>query len=561
MAKKKEAKPIELTGVRTKEELAAALKERGIELTPELEQQIKLTAMRDLAIQDDGPQGFACFYELATGTPLPIHAKKEWVEPIFGEAKRRADTIVNPITKQPAQDNKVVVEAFRGSTKSTTMNLLTAFMIGKNPDRSNLIVRVSDDSAKESAEAVTDIIKNNPAWKAVFPYVVPDSEKGWGEKGYEVKRTDIDYSTWRAMNAMRQDPTLLGLSYDSDVLIGKHPTGMMLVDDIHNEKNTSSSRMLNYVMRILQGTIFQAITPTTWNIFIGTPWVENDALSYVISTGLYAHFKTPVLRLDPTSNIEFNGQKVRLTWPERFSIDKLNEELIINGTLQFARMYLLDLTMAKSRWFRYQGYPASQVKVDWQRVGGVDPAGVGNAQKIKEGKLDFFAMGYVAPLPGGGAVVTDGVLQRCTQAEAEVYMRQAQSIFPGFRMGVESDGKGEDFIAMITRNPGLRIIPVRSKKRSKQERYRMMQPWFENGIVKVSDAETPFLNELRRELENYPYVENDDALDAVFWALTLIPNVVNMPELYRFGEDGEVEYSQWRGKRRSPNPYLALVRR
>lgn len=57
-----------------------------------------------------------------------------------------------------------------------------------------------------------------------------------------------------------------------------------------------------------------------------------------------------------------------------------------------------------------------------------------------------------------------------------------------------------------------------------------MAPWMENGTVRISDAETPFLRELRNELDSYPNHAHDDALDAVYYALRVIPDVLVMPK-------------------------------
>jgi phage terminase large subunit-like protein len=55
-----------------------------------------------------------------------------------------------------------------------------------------------------------------------------------------------------------------------------------------------------------------------------------------------------------------------------------------------------------------------------------------------------------------------------------------------------------------------------------------MSPWFESGIVKISDADTPFLNALRKEMRQYPNSRTLDCMDAVYWALRMIPEVLKM---------------------------------
>ena len=183
--------------------------------------------------QEDSPDGFKAFYELVYGNVLPDHLY-EFVCDIYDSKKR---------------DRANLFFAFRGSWKTTTLTMLfTAFRIGHNPERANLVVQASDSSAKKSASAIAGIIEFNPGWKLVFPDVIPDKENAWGERGYEVKRTDISYPEWKKLNVTRKDPTLLGLGILSAELIGKHPDGVLILDDIHDEENTESEALKTKVI-------------------------------------------------------------------------------------------------------------------------------------------------------------------------------------------------------------------------------------------------------------------------------------------------------------------------
>ena len=461
----------------------------------------------------DDVVGFAAFYELVHGIEVPKHALR-WVEEVY-KAKEEGK-------------KGTVTEAFRGSTKTTTVTItFTAFRIGKDPERFNLLIQIGDDTASDNSEAIADIIENNTAFKLVFPNVVPDKKKGWGAGGYEVMRNDMEYEVWREMNSKRLTPSLLGVGYKSGEIIGKHPDGLLIVDDIHDENNTSSARELAKVLKILTGTIFPTMTKVTWGaLFIGTPWVENDALQYVASTGEFLHTKTPVYR-------ENGSDKREYTWEEVYDEKEIDSQRALAGTLEFARMFLLDLTAAHNKVFKYMGYPNSEVRFNWPMAGGVDYASNRDAAKSAQGKGDYFAMAYVAKLPGGGCVVVDGVLDRCTQGQAEAYVVRAQEIFHMWLIsGVESVGKGDDFIQTIMRNPGLRISPQHSGRMRKERRLEVeLAPWLENGTVRISDAETPFLRELRNELDSYPNNAHDDALDAVYYALRVIPDVLVMPQI------------------------------
>ena len=520
----------------------------------------------------DEPRGFDAFYELVHGKQMPRHAYCEWVIPMYWAAgKISSEEVVHLYSRMPEYEHIVeeieaqfldvgqvargiVIEAFRGSTKTTTVTVtFCAFRIGHEPHKSNLIIQVGDDSAAKNTQQIADIISNSPAWKEVFPHVVPDLDHGWGAGGYEVKvitdtvtGEEIDYSVWRSMNSKRIDPTLLGVGYKSRQLIGKHPSGLLVIDDIHDENNTSSRREQEKVRQILKGTIFPTMTPETWKVFIGTPWNENDTLHYVAATGEFLHVRTPVIRDE------------KLTWEEMFPQKEIDRRLRISGSREFARMYMLDLSFAKNRVFRFMTYPSSEIRFNLPLVGGVDFAGTMDEYTNKAGRNDYFAMAYTAKLPGGGAVVVDGVLEHCTQAEGEIYVKRAQEIFPMWIQSVvEGDGSGEGFIQTLKRNPGLRIVPMKTKGRGKGRRLEgEMAPWLENGTVRISDAETPFLNELRHELDTYPDCENDDALDALYWSLRAMPDVLVLRE-----DEEELPAPGAHKRKRQVSPFVGFGRK
>ena len=62
-------------------------------------------------------------------------------------------------------------------------------------------------------------------------------------------------------------------------------------------------------------------------------------------------------------------------------------------------------------------------------------------------------------------------------------------------------------------------------KGKKERLERQMGPWFENGTVRISDADTPFLNALRKEMDDYPH-GTMDCMDSVYWALRQMPDIL-----------------------------------
>ncbi len=504
---------------------------------PEEEQrQWEAYALLVLATTEDSPRSFAAFYKLIHGNTIPNHQKRQ-IESIY-EAK--------------AEDKGSLLFAWRGSWKTTTISVtFVAYRIGKEPHRANLVIQANDDSADKVTKQIADIISNHPVWKQIFPHVVPDEKRGWGAGGYEVMRGDLDYGQWRGLNSARKDPTFMGLGIRSKSLIGKHPDGVLLMDDIHDEENTISDRERNNVILKVTDTIMPFIVEDmalprgekmiTWTIAVGTPWTDDDAYYYLKSTGEFKFLSIPVMReihadvVEETPNVEYINHLdlvgwYVLTWPERFDVERICVWRNRTGKRGFARMFELDLKKSKETGLKYFTYPAQMIDANWAFGGGCDYASVKDRLSKNNKNRDFFALAYGAQIPTGGAVIMDGVVGHRTQAGAMAEIEKAQGMFPNWGYTVvEGDGKAEEFITVMGLKPHLRIIPMMTRGKGKQVRQeRQMAPWFEIGLIRISDADTPFLNMLRRAFDNYPD-GNDDVRDGVYWYCRSIPHVLQLP--------------------------------
>lgn len=496
-------------------------------------------------VKRDSPAAFQIFYEAVTNRLLPPHAQ-EWIKGIYAAR---------------ARGKPVLLEAFRGSTKTTTVTqLFTAYQIGLHPTRSNLLIQAGDDSANENTAYIADLIDHNPIWKLCFPNVVPDKAQGWGAKGYEVQDTSVDYGEFRRQR--QKDPTLLGLGYKSNEIIGKHPNGLLIVDDIVTEEAASSEIELRRVVKTFSSSILPTRAPNDpWFLVVGTPWNGSDVLAKAKETGEFVCLRTPIyVEAKPGKGVEYlpkTGQFVRITWPEMWTVEKIEKErrLDLTGGPEFDRMFLLVLGSGLKRQLAYMIFPSYAVGLNWPTAGGCDPIEE-PAPGARMHERHHFALAYVAKIPTGGAVVTGGVLEQCDINTGLGYIRQAQAIFPGW-LGcmVEGGGTNEGFVRLMLLAPDLLVIPEKTGNKNKAERIvKGVGAWTRVGRVRVSDARSPFLDSLRQFAESYPNVSLSDsgwdAWDAVYWALKLLPDVLTMPSL-----DGDL---QPRARLRGPNPFNSL---
>lgn len=426
----------------------------------------------------------------------------------------------------------MLLKAFRGGTKTTTIATEIAHQMGIHPELTTLMVRASDPAAAETAEIIANMIEHNPAWCAVFPNIKPDKQRGWSQAGYYICDTSQDYGEWSRKVSVRKDPSLAAMGYGSKALHGYHPSLVIWLDDLMDDENAYSAREMQRLKRIISGTILpMRLVHHPKVVISGVPWTNEDAIAASEATGMYKMVETWV-----TSDGKW-PTKGTPTWPEMFDEAAIEKEFKsdLTGGVEFQRNFLGNLNAAQNRVFTFHNYPSEKISTNWRMVGGNDPAGVMDPTK-RTMDHSHFALAYVAIPPEGGAVVYDGVLEQCSYAEGEESILTAQRTFPSWETTVvEGDGVGEAFIAMLSRHPDIHLFPKKTGGKNKAKKLvEGLGPWLKYGRVRISSAETKFLNALRSFLNRYPAVaEHDpgwDAADAVFLALYAIPDVLSMPD-------------------------------
>lgn len=477
-----------------------------------------------LAAAENTPEAFGHFYYVIYGRECPAFAMKEWIPALF---KARESGV------------GLMLEAWRGSTKSTIMQAFCWFQLGHKPEGSGMIVAASDDAATKMGALFAVVVEQLDGWKMVFPHVVPDKDRGWGASGYFIKDTRLEYNQFiqASINDHMRDPSFVGAGISSSDIVGKHPSVFLLLDDIHDSSNTRSKKEREAVIESLRANLLPTMSRAGEKPYIAvafTPWTMDDAYSFLKASGLLASVKTPVYR---------DVDNVRVySWPEAFGEEAVEKWRTALGGIEFARMYLCDISNNENIAIRYYGYSPELIKYDWIMIGGVDP--INTAPGETGEPTSNFALAYVAKIPNGGAVIVDGVLKKCTDIQAENEILRAQSLYPNWQYSaVENVGGGALFIQIMRRNPNLRVIPsdlrafnpeTKGRIRSKKDRFlHEAAPWFENGTVRISEADTPFLNALRRLFSQFHLLDPKnspefDAGDSVYHALKAMPDVLHI---------------------------------
>jgi hypothetical protein len=502
-------------------------KKEFIDSLPKDQKQAALLAAAAVQARDlpFSPEGFGFFFLCGTHHKLPPYAKNDWVPALY----------------QAYLDHTgVLLEGFRGATKSTIIFWWVLYVQGKRPVGSTNLVRINDSAAAETGNAMAEIIENSMTWKSIFPNVVPDKSRSWSTEGWNVKDISMDYSKWIEMCIADHigEPSILTAGITSGNHIGKHPSNGWYFDDFHDEENTRSVREMQNIV----DTIEKNIIPT-WNRPEGHPtlagactlWNDKDGYHALLRTGLFKHIKTPIFTLDPDSDIVYpgitnKGAHIRLAWPEAFPVDKI-VEIERENPVWFPVMYLCDLnalkgTILKKEWLHE--YPAEKIGDSWPVYFGIDFASTDD--KLPNNKRDYFVLAVGKAVPGGGIVLVDGLRGKFPSSDSMGHIQAFAVKYPSLdTIGLEKWGKGETFKDFLIYNTHLPIVPCPFQGqpvKSKGQRYEAeggLAPLFVKGDLWISSdlPETEFGQAFEDEWIGWDgsasKTGNDDCLDGVYW--------------------------------------------
>jgi len=503
---------------------------------------------------------------LIAGVRPSVDSFRRIYEAFFGRPLPKVDEPVAEEFLWALRNHKgVMYEAWRGKGKSTFFTAWCPTVMGWNPVGSTTLVRVNDQKAKEMGKVISTLIETNPGWKEIFPHVVPDMDAGWSvEKGFNVMDTRVtgnpggkefkkNYAQWRmkCLADHLSEQSLLCTGVESGSIIGLHPTNGMWFDDLLDEGNTRSAAELQKVNDLFEGNVaatwISAGGSPTLGVFC-TPWAKNDVYQKMLATGRFKHIKMPVFvesekgETIPEQNAdglpaapEWVGKKVRLTWPEVFTMDRVIDMMHTYKT-RFGQMGLLDIELSKPKNMRYQEFPASEIKWDkWPLTDGIDPVGMVDGVTKGDG-VSHFALVHLLLTPYNTLVIGDGVVEKCDAFQGEEYTAESRRTYSRTHRGtsIESNGSGAIFIGNVTRNRGFvphaHMVSELGPGKKKTRQYDFLQPLFASGSLLISDADTPFLNAVREYCDNYPKFASDSYLWDVGDALAI--GVLDVPQVW-----------------------------
>jgi hypothetical protein len=152
---------------------------------------------------------------------------------------------------------------------------------------------------------------------------------------------------------------------------------------------------------------------------------------------------------------------------------------------------------------------------------GVDFASTADKLKLKD--RDFCAVSVGRLIPGGGVILVDGWRGHVSTGEAQLKVSAlAQQYGKTLHMiGIETQGKGEEFFNAVKYSTSLPVWPFTPGNRSKGYRFQeQMAPAFQFSRAWISDEPNEYLRQFKDEWAGWMAgAPHDDTLDATFYML------------------------------------------
>jgi len=160
---------------------------------------------------------------------------------------------------------RVIIVAPPGHAKSTWCSVIyPAWRIGTQPSIHYLGTSITSTQSDLFSVAIRDTISNSPHFKEIFPAVVPEPSKGWGESEWFVgpRDTGDPHATYAASGV-------------GGAVIGRRADEIGL-DDPYDEKNSATELQREKVITWLKRTLRSRLVPGGRFRAVLTRWHYDD---------------------------------------------------------------------------------------------------------------------------------------------------------------------------------------------------------------------------------------------------------------------------------------------
>ena len=210
-------------------------------------------------------------------------------------------------------NKKALLMAFRGSGKSTLVGLFCAWLLCLKPDTRILILAADFALAKKMVQHIKRILEKHPVCYGLKPAHINE----WAADRLTVNRRQNG-----------RDPSVLAAGLASNITGSR--ADVIICDDVEVPK-TSDTYPKRLTLKHKLDELNYVLTPNGMILYIGTPHSSDTIYNTDDFLKNWPILKIPLVNKQGQSN-----------WPERFSLEKINELKATTAPSKFASQMMLQ---------------------------------------------------------------------------------------------------------------------------------------------------------------------------------------------------------------------------
>jgi len=391
----------------------------------------------------------------------------------------------------------------RGYGKSTILTVTRAiFEIIRDPNIRILMASNTQLQAEVFLREIKFHLEHNPRVREYFGTFA--SADKWDTR-------EIVVAT-KTSSAKESTITCVGVC---GAVVSRH-YDLIIADDMVDEENSRTELQREKVRIWWYKTLLPCLEPDGRLYILGTRYHYLDLYGYLIKNEYENRHQV----------IRAIGEDGSTPWPEKFSLEWLEERKKQSGSIIFNAQYQNDTSLMKGDIFREQWFRFYDTQPDWPGMEffvGCDPAATRRESILSKGKADsdwwtivVGARDCQGDKPSTDIYVKELWRGRCTKEEYLTKLKEVNQHYKPRRVVIETVA-AQEYLAQDAE----KFMPVRRLERTKDKvaRAYWLQAFFENGQIlfpaKHLAGDYTLWQALLDELLLFPQAEHDDLFDGL----------------------------------------------
>lgn len=409
---------------------------------------------------------------------------------------KHIELICSELEKIETGENKrLIISCPPQHGKSTTVDVnFITWYLGRNPEQKVVLASYSQEMANYQSKRIKDLFCSSKYY-CLFPEVVPNSNN----KSFKNSEKEFETLKNGSLYAVGMGGSLTGRGYDLGIL-----------DDYSKDRlEANSETTVRNNMDWWRSTFLTRQSPTAKIVVIATRWAQDDLIGTLLKE---EKENWKVISLPAIS------EKNEPLWPERYSLDKLNEIRMAIGSFEWSSLYLCEPTVSGGNRFKTGSIKVHKSIDEFPRSIYLRAWDLASSAKERNNSDPDYTVGILGTIIKNKSVnelwIKDIVCGRWEAPERDaIIQKTALGDGPGIYQYVESYGAYKDAYTSLKRAlMGRNIVRNSILPGDKVVKASVLEPLFEAGNVHL--MENTHKEMFIKQFREFPFSKHDDIVDA-----------------------------------------------